>query len=360
MESTMTFGQFVNMCEHYEHSKEYYDVMKESMELDLMSMYLENQRFLREDAMDYSFTEGYLVEATSEEQTDTVKTAFKDKGKNLLKKIWNQIKKILNVLANFVKKIFSAEAKLEDKRKADIEFINGKLSTMTEADFEAAVIKSKIFSENELGDLTNERFGNDGPGKIASSRFAVDVFNKIFEKALPPTDDMKLNKRAAAANDVNTTFINRSCKYFVQAALTSENISVISTNKNVPSFEYLLICFNSLLEASKNAKEQDPEDMGYENVNKHITNTITVSVDPESFKKHLKLLKMLPYVDITFDDKDFEDYRMNAYSFYTEQVAMLHRYTAGYIAIYNKVYTFRKTFIESLYRIAVAANKVTK
>ena len=33
-----TFGQFLHECENYQYSQEYFDILKESMEIDLMEL----------------------------------------------------------------------------------------------------------------------------------------------------------------------------------------------------------------------------------------------------------------------------------------------------------------------------------
>ena len=102
MDKAYTYADFITESMNYQHSQEYYGIMKEMAEIELMSSYLASQQFLLEEATEYSFTEGYLVEAGD---TDQVKTKLSEKVKNLLKKIWEGLKKAWSVFINFIKSI---------------------------------------------------------------------------------------------------------------------------------------------------------------------------------------------------------------------------------------------------------------
>ena len=82
-----TLGQFIEECELFEYSKEYYELVKECSELALMERYIENQEFITECVDTSVYTEGYFMEADSEESNTTVKKSFGEKAKDLGNKI---------------------------------------------------------------------------------------------------------------------------------------------------------------------------------------------------------------------------------------------------------------------------------
>ena len=112
MNKAYTYANFITESFNYQHSQEYYDYMKELAEIELMESYLTTQQFLLEEATEYSFVEGYLVETGD---TDSVKTKLGEKAKNLLKKIWEGLKKAWSVFINFIKSIPSKVKGLFDR-----------------------------------------------------------------------------------------------------------------------------------------------------------------------------------------------------------------------------------------------------
>jgi hypothetical protein len=112
MDKAYTYADFITESMNYQHSQEYYGFMKEMAEIELMESYLTTQQFLLEEATEYSFTEGYLVETGDAEP---VKTKLGEKVKNILKKIWEGLKKAWSVFINFMKSIPGKVKGLFDK-----------------------------------------------------------------------------------------------------------------------------------------------------------------------------------------------------------------------------------------------------
>ena len=120
-----TLGQFIEECELFEYSKEYYELVKECSELALMERYIENQEFITECVDASVYTEGYFMEADSEESNTTVKKSFGEKAKDLGNKIIKFFKtlipKLISALTKF-KNLFdettrSANAIYNDLKK---------------------------------------------------------------------------------------------------------------------------------------------------------------------------------------------------------------------------------------------------
>ena len=133
-----TFKDFLVECENYPNSMEAYDLMKECAELTVTAQFLENQRFLQEnadlvggkceDGTEVSFTEGYFVEAAEAATIESIEQSFCEKANNIGTKIKNGVLKIINVFRNFFTKIinkFDADTKvIVDVRKRFIENID--------------------------------------------------------------------------------------------------------------------------------------------------------------------------------------------------------------------------------------------
>ena len=91
--TTITIGEFLKECEAYPYSRERYEIVKESIEIDLMSLYLENYEYIKEcKEYDEEIHESVMFTEATEEVAE-------DKAESLIKKIWNGILKILKALA---------------------------------------------------------------------------------------------------------------------------------------------------------------------------------------------------------------------------------------------------------------------
>ena len=116
-----TLGQFIEECEFFEYSSEYYSMIKECNEMALMEKYLENQEFISNIPAASTFTEGYLMEAASEETTENVKKSLGEKAKGLVERVTKFFK-------NLIPKIIAAFTKfrnLFDSTTSDINAIYG-------------------------------------------------------------------------------------------------------------------------------------------------------------------------------------------------------------------------------------------
>ena len=152
MANTMTLGEYFKEAEAYEYSKEYFDIIKETTELDLIALYLENYDYMQERI---EYGEEIHESVMFTEATEEVKECF-------FKKIWNGILKILKALVKpfmalytFLKNIFINKEAEEKKRIAKAE----KLIAEREEDIEkwkANEDKKVVKSRKELNEDREE------------------------------------------------------------------------------------------------------------------------------------------------------------------------------------------------------------
>ena len=102
----MTIQEVLTEYEFYTHSKEHYDLLREETELSLMEMYIEDQKFIMENAEAIKSTT-MLFENASADSLQLVKEAAEEKAANLFVKIWNGIKKAISFVIKAFKKLFS-------------------------------------------------------------------------------------------------------------------------------------------------------------------------------------------------------------------------------------------------------------
>ncbi len=105
MNETMTLGEYVREAEVFRYSKEYFDLIKEANEVELMGIYLAANDFLVENSYTDNKTLIYVREMFAE-AADTASgkplpvekaTAVK---KSFIKKVWNGIVKVLKILVS--------------------------------------------------------------------------------------------------------------------------------------------------------------------------------------------------------------------------------------------------------------------
>ena len=98
-----TVRQFISECESFEYSQEYFDILKESMEIDLMERYIKNQEFLIESGIDTSvYTENYFMEADNKSVED-VKNKVNEKNNSIITKMKTRFAKLINSVIQFFK-----------------------------------------------------------------------------------------------------------------------------------------------------------------------------------------------------------------------------------------------------------------
>ena len=177
----MTFGEFVREVELYEYSQENYDLVKECAELQVIGRYIDNQKFIAENAAFVEsagsvYGDGYFMESVSENDIQALEESFKTKAGNIASKLKNAIKKAWITFCNFITKIFG---RLDADGQAAlklIEEINKNCSGYSESDYK------------RIADTLNTWYGGN------KDMYFIQHSNKIRSK-------MKVHK-------LNTQFID--------------------------------------------------------------------------------------------------------------------------------------------------------
>ena len=131
----MTINDFLEYCENFTSSKEYFDLYKEATELDVSELWLEHQCYLDlQDKTDENFNESYYVEAASAETEENIAKNTEEKKDGFFKNIWKKIKSIFNSILGFFKGIWQ-------KITGKTEDIKDSIDTMIKNKDEAALKK---------------------------------------------------------------------------------------------------------------------------------------------------------------------------------------------------------------------------
>ena len=109
-----TIRQFINECDNYQYSQEYFDILKESMEIDLMERYIKNQQFITESNIDTSvYTENFFMEA-DDKSVEDIKKATNKKKVGLLTKILTIIRRLAAKFITSIRKIVNTKSFVAD------------------------------------------------------------------------------------------------------------------------------------------------------------------------------------------------------------------------------------------------------
>ena len=103
--ATITIGEFLKECEAHPYSRERYEIVKESIEIDLMSLYLENYEYIKEcKEYDEEIHESVMfTEATEGKESVKIDDSKINEAKEgFFKRIWRLIVRIFKkILASF-------------------------------------------------------------------------------------------------------------------------------------------------------------------------------------------------------------------------------------------------------------------
>lgn len=117
MDNTCTLGQFITECENFKYSKEYFEMLKECMEIKLAEQYIESCNYIKEHESLLESFNGYFCEADSKSDTDANIDAKKE---NLFKRFITWVKNLLikfkNGIVNLWNKIFKKNNKAVEEK----------------------------------------------------------------------------------------------------------------------------------------------------------------------------------------------------------------------------------------------------
>ena len=165
----MTFGEVITETSYIEFSHEYFDIIKEAHEIELMELYIESYDFLREniDTIDEDSKKNFMCEAEDADKAESLKSQYESKSLQTIDKIANGIKRLWATVIAFWKRILNVftgaynkrmevlSAKLKeagakiDEQKAKLaangeEFVKKVNSIIEEFDFQVALTESKV------------------------------------------------------------------------------------------------------------------------------------------------------------------------------------------------------------------------
>lgn len=141
-------------CELYPYSAEYFDILKEGYELDLMNQYIEDVQFIREykdefDAKGYQFNESYFQESLSDEDFDKFLEEAEQKKEGFIQKIKNGAKALVAKL----KKIWNAIFKKTAATNQEAEKLIDRLAAIELNADDVDKIMSIVKENNQTGNV---------------------------------------------------------------------------------------------------------------------------------------------------------------------------------------------------------------
>lgn len=122
-ENKLTIAQILNEATTFKYSQEYYELYKECAEADLMATWLEAQEFNDYNKELLAINEGYMVESTylveaaEAEQNTAIHGKWKEKVKNILKRISDICVKLIKMIITLFEKLLMNDAKVNEYRK---------------------------------------------------------------------------------------------------------------------------------------------------------------------------------------------------------------------------------------------------
>ena len=183
----MTTKAYITGCELFQYSKENFSFIKECHELELISQYLKNQSFLRQNPALITESATYLeadffCEMFTESEIASLKAKFQEKLKGMTEKSGRKMAEILEGLITIIKALLKKNA---DINKAAEEII-GTLSATKLSGETKAVIQKIVEDAVEASGAAISEEQSEG-------------FHKLPENALLLISDDSLRNKLAAA-----------------------------------------------------------------------------------------------------------------------------------------------------------------
>ena len=273
-----TYNDLILACESFSYSKEYYEMMKEAAEIDLMNIYVANQEYMAENAEaiteSANVLDDYFQEAVSGETIKNIAKTAATKTANLAKKIWAKIKQVLKAIGNFFKKFkLHSQQRIDrlllfkDMFKAGIKG-GDDVSTLT-------AICSKY--ENKLKTLTIAVKTYDGSGVVNFADLASD-FGTLTEAMVGALTRKYINIRSLKGKAAEPTDLSKLLKYVMKDAKKAEALIKKIEDKDliqVPLFDDkidgLKKVIDGIIEEIDAAIEKDTEVLGSDEIDEKKT-----------------------------------------------------------------------------------------
>lgn len=318
--STMTFNDFMLECELYPYSNEYFELMKESSELELMEKYLENQKFVRNNSKiinSGNFMEGYFSESIDTGNITALTEAAAEKAKGLLSKIGNMIKKLLGPIINFFKKIWAKIRGTDQRTKKIADFF--KSITINDA-------VTTVLSKAIPGEISDDAIIY---GRMSVSEQSADAIKKLNLKFGNDVgdDDRKLTERALV----------------VILASGDVNIHPAPNAGNIVSLDSIRAACDNLLNATNAVQMNSATDMLNKSIEKYRNDPIIINIKSDNMQNiTTSLANLRDKVGIKFEQMENEDSGSKMVgelrSFYNK----LNTVTGTTMKFYNDFVVFRE------------------
>ena len=266
----MTFNDFITECGMYDHSQEHYELMKECSELTLMEQYVENHKFMLENAAfinsgEVAFTEGYFMEADQSVAND-VAGKIKKKQISIFRRIFNNFRRLVRNFIKFFEKFLSNDEKTE---------------AMAEKIWKFYFKNKNLSNENMQTDFTK------------FNEIYLDLSKKPYAKCLGIGE--------------NNRFLQKDAKYGYGIAL----LDVIVNNKDIvfdpasnKASEFVPIPLDTMNFIFKNVNKKDIAKMNFQNVFGVLDGAVK-SVQSNGFvidKKYNKITKEINKLKVQLND----------------------------------------------------------
>lgn len=209
MDKEMTLRDFVTEAEVFQHSKTYYDMIKEAGEIELMAIYIEADQFISENpellTEQVEMVSTMFGEATTTEdkasQVDAVKKSFGSKVKSALLKVLSFIMKPFKALWKMITTVYNNSMK-SIKNKMSLKDLETRLNGIEVTDENKELVQKIVGNiisvrKDQLDKNVNikDKFKDPDASKIIKSlkKFNVDdetlgkIKNLIAASSYNPT-----------------------------------------------------------------------------------------------------------------------------------------------------------------------------
>ena len=200
----MKVSEFINECNNFKYSKEYFDLYKEESEINVLNLYIES----------YYYTE----DAANVEET---KKTVEKKEEGFFKSIWNKIKSLLTKFWNWVKSFFT-------KKKNDV---TKEAMTLSDA---VEKVKSSLISRG----IEEKEASLEVDSYLTAA--CADVVSKLTEEEKQIINSINRSELTNLGNNIKASVSNDREKEYAESSLVFEE----SVKKsNVP--KWLEYCINN-------------------------------------------------------------------------------------------------------------------
>lgn len=266
-----TYNDLILACDNFGYSKEYYEMMKEAAEIDLMNIYVANQEYMAENAdliqESADVLDDYFQEAAGLDRVKSVAKTAATKTAALAKKIWAKIKQVLKAIVKFFQKFKMHTQQRMDRLNIFLQLVK--------------YLNSHVFYD------ALEKVGNKYASKLKSLTIAIEAnngrVNPVSEIGIDDGDLIAalsggltrkyLNIRSLKGKAAEPTDLSKLLKYVMKDAKKAEALIKKIEDKDliqVPLFDDkidgLKKVIDAIIEEIDTAIEKDNEVLGSDEI----------------------------------------------------------------------------------------------